>query len=67
VDGCIRLEILVDRTIIEIFANDGRIYMPMGGILPEDNRSLEVFTKSSETVVRSLVVNELVSVWPQSP
>ncbi len=65
VDGCIRLEILVDRTIIEIFANDGRIYMPMGGILPEDNRSLEVFTKSGETVVRSLVVNELESIWPQ--
>jgi len=65
VDGRIRLEILVDRTIIEIFANDGRIYMPMGGILPEGNRRLEVFTKPGETVVHSLVVNELESIWPQ--
>lgn len=65
VEGRIRLEILVDRTIIEIFANDGRIYMPMGGILPDDNRSLEVFTKSAETTLRYLEIYGLKSIWPQ--
>jgi sucrose-6-phosphate hydrolase SacC (GH32 family) len=65
VEGRIRLEILVDRTIIEIFANDGRIYMPMGGILPDDNRSLEVFTKSAETTLCYLEIYGLKSIWPQ--
>jgi len=65
VEGRIRLEILVDRTIIEIFANDGRIYMPMGGVLPDDNRSLEVFTTSAETTLRYLEVYELKSIWLQ--
>jgi len=35
-NGKIRLEILIDRTTIEIFGNDGRVYMPIGGILPEE-------------------------------
>lgn len=62
-DGKIRLEILVDRTTIEIFGNDGRVYMPMGGILPEDNKNLEVFTKGGDTVIELLEVYKLRSAW----
>ena len=32
VDGTIQLEILVDRTSVEIFGNRGRVYMPIGVI-----------------------------------
>jgi len=42
IDGKIRLHILVDRTSIDIFGNDGRLYMPMGMILDPGNRSLSV-------------------------
>ncbi len=62
-DGKIRLEILVDRTSIEIFGNDGRGYMPMGTILPDDNRTLELFSKNGSTGIDSLEVYELRSAW----
>ncbi len=63
-DGKIRLELLVDRTSIEIFGNDGRIYMPMGVILADNSKSLEIYTKGGNTVVKSLEVFELRSIWP---
>ncbi len=62
-DGSIKLELLVDRNSIEIFANDGRVYMPIGSILPEDNKSIELFTKGGKTKVRALEVYELNSAW----
>ena len=63
-DGKIRLELLVDRTSIEIFGNDGRIYMPMGVVLADNSKSLEIFAKGGNTEVKSLEVYELRSVWP---
>jgi len=61
--GKIRLELLIDRMSIEIFANDGRIYMPIGAIPPDDNRTLEVFTKGGTAKATSLTVWELKSAW----
>jgi fructan beta-fructosidase len=63
VDGNIRLEILVDRTSIEIFGNDGRIYMPIGLILAGNSKSLEIFTKGGDTKIKSLEIFELSSIW----
>ena len=63
VNGKIRLEILVDRTSIEIFGNNGRVYMPMGVLLADNSKSLEIFTKGGNTQVESLIVYKLGSVW----
>jgi fructan beta-fructosidase len=63
VDGKLRLQILVDRTSIEIYGNDGRIYMPIGIIPADANRSLEVFTRGGPTRVHSLDVYPLRSAW----
>ncbi len=63
VNGKIRLEILVDRTSIEIFGNDGGMYMPVGVILADNSKSLEIFTKGGNTEVQSLEVFELNAVW----
>ena len=63
VNGKIRLEILVDRTSIEIFGNNGRVYMPMGVLLADNSKSLKIFTKGGNTHVESLVVYKLGSVW----
>ena len=63
VDGRIRLEILVDRTSIEIFGNNGRVYMPIGVILADNPKSLEIFTKGGNTNVESLDVIQLRSAW----
>jgi sucrose-6-phosphate hydrolase SacC (GH32 family) len=63
VNGKIRLEILVDRTSIEVFGNDGRVYMPIGTILPDDNRTLELFSKDGSTGIDLLELYELRSAW----
>jgi sucrose-6-phosphate hydrolase SacC (GH32 family) len=63
VDGKIRLELLVDRTSIEIFGNDGRIYMPIGVILADNSQTLEIFTKDGNAEAESLTVFELNSTW----
>ncbi len=63
VNGKICLEILVDRTSIEIFGNKGRVYMPMGVILAGNSKSLEIFTKGGNTQVKSLIVYKLGSIW----
>ena len=63
VDGKIRLRILVDRVSIEVFANDGRVYMPIRALHSEDERGLEVFSEGGNTTISSLTVHELKSVW----
>jgi sucrose-6-phosphate hydrolase SacC (GH32 family) len=63
VEGKIRLRLLVDRTSIDIFGNDGRLYMPMGVIVPSDNLSLEVYSKGGSAKINALEVHELKSAW----
>jgi len=61
--GRIRLELLIDRTSIEIFGNNGRVYMPVGVILADNSKSLEIFTKGGNAEVKFLEVFELNSAW----
>lgn len=63
VEGKIRLRILVDRVSIEIFANGGRLYMPVRAIPKGDEKGLEVFTKGGNIKIGSLKVRELKSIW----
>lgn len=62
-NGNIRLRILVDRVSIEVFANDGRAYMPVRSEFEGEEKGLEVFTKGGATRIRSLEVHELKSIW----
>jgi sucrose-6-phosphate hydrolase SacC (GH32 family) len=63
VDGKISIELLVDRTSIEIFGNGGGVYMPIGVILADSSKSLEIFTKGGNTEIESLEIYELNSAW----
>ena len=63
--GRIRLRILVDRASIEIFGNGGRLYMPIGILLPEKGRSLELFTRNGSAVVETLTVREVKPIWDE--
>jgi len=63
IDGKIRLRILVDRVSIEVFANDGRIYMPIRAIPEGDQKGLEIFTKGGSIKISLLKVHELKSIW----
>ncbi len=66
VKGKLRLRMLVDRTSIDIFANDGRLYMPMGMVVPEDNHSLALTVTGGKAKLHSMTVFELKSVWPSA-
>jgi fructan beta-fructosidase len=63
VNGCIRLRMLVDRTSVDIFGNDGSLYMPMGVIVPQDNLSLEISAQGGAARINSLEVYPLKSSW----
>lgn len=63
VDGKIRLQILVDRTSIEVFGNDGRVTMSIGVIPKDENKSIEVFSKGGNSKINSLDIYELRSSW----
>ena len=64
VDGAIQLELLVDRTSIEIFANDGEVYMPMGIIPLESNKALRILAEGGPVKIESLEIHHLKSAWP---
>jgi fructan beta-fructosidase len=61
--GKVRLEVLADRLSLEIFANRGRVYMPVTMTPPDDNLSLDVFSKGGTATLVSLEVWELRSAW----
>jgi sucrose-6-phosphate hydrolase SacC (GH32 family) len=65
VNGKVRLQVLVDRTSLEIFGNDGLLYMPMAGEFTPGDRSLALTVTDTAVRFASLEVNELRSIWPQ--
>ncbi len=63
----IQLRIFVDRTAVDIFGNNGRLYMPMGIVVPADNHFLEISAKGGTAQIESLTVYELQSAWKIKP
>ena len=61
--GKVRVQILADRTSLEIFGNDGVVYMPMPVISKEQDKSLAVFAKGGTARITALDVFELRSAW----
>jgi len=63
VGGAIQLEIIADRKTIEIFGNNGQLYMP----LPADNAVstslISVGCSGGNATFNSLTVNKLKSIW----
>ena len=63
-DGRIRLRVLVDRASVKIFANGGRLYLPMGVVLDPNDRTLALRTRGGEARLLGLEARELKSAWP---
>jgi levanase/fructan beta-fructosidase len=59
----IKLQILVDRSSIEVFGNDGRISMSTVFFPDANDTGLEIFTTGGEVYIVSLEVNRLEPVW----
>jgi len=62
-DGKIHLEILLDRSSLEIFANNGQMVMSSCITPPEDNNLMELYTHGGELLVEKLDIYEINSAW----
>ncbi|MBS1876162.1 MAG: glycoside hydrolase family 32 protein [Acidobacteria bacterium] len=60
--GRVKLRILLDRSSIEIFGNDGELAMPFC-FIPEDGAGLELLTTGGEAKVVSLKMYPMTSIW----
>ena len=65
------LEIIVDRTSIEIFGNDGLAYITASHIAKEDNLHVKAFSSSpfwsnkAQSLLDKLEVYEMSSIWQE--
>lgn len=64
IDGVIKLEILLDRTSLEIFANDGKVSMS-SALVPTEKKSIGIylFNTGGEILVEKLEVFPMKSIW----
>jgi sucrose-6-phosphate hydrolase SacC (GH32 family) len=62
-NGKIKLEIIVDRTYVEVFVNGGRYYIPVGAYLTDRDPAIMAFSKGGKTTLKNLEVYELNSIW----
>jgi sucrose-6-phosphate hydrolase SacC (GH32 family) len=66
IDGKIRLRVLTDRRVLEIFANDGLIYMPVAMPVSEaGEKGVSIFAQGDGVVKASLTIYRMQSVWPK--
>jgi len=63
VDGAISLRILLDRASVEVYGNNGRIYIPQVFFPAEQDLSLKAACGRGEVRVRHLRLHELKSSW----
>jgi hypothetical protein len=62
-NGVVHLEMLVDRGIIEIFGNDGLLYMPMRVTPTAGARPVSLTATGSGAALNSLMKHNLGSAW----
>lgn len=65
VDGSIKLEVLVDRSSVEIFANDGKTVISSYFSPKENAQGLYLNNTGGELLVEKLNVYPLKSIWPK--
>ncbi len=62
-NGIVQLRFLVDRTSLDIFGQNGQVYMPRGAIAPHENHSLGISVTGGNAELVSCHVYELKSAW----
>ena len=65
-NGVVQLQIIVDVDSIEIFGNQGQLYMPLPVNNPAGNSLISVTCSGGSAIFNSLAVSKLKSIW-QSP
>lgn len=64
VHGRVTLEIIVDRDSLEIFGNDGELYMPLPISNPAGTGLVSLTGTGGTATFNSLTVTKLKSIWP---
>lgn len=64
-NGRVKIRILVDRTSIETFGNDGEVVIPDWFLPKDEDRGLEIYSAGGAAKVASLTVWPVRSAWPQ--
>lgn len=64
VRGKVRLRVLADRTSLEIFGNDGLLYMPMAAKFTPNDHTLALTATGAPVRCDSVEVHKLKSIWP---
>jgi fructan beta-fructosidase len=62
-DSTIRLQILVDKTSLEVFANEGEVVITKAVLPSSSTGSLAIFSKDGTSMAKKLNVYELNSIW----
>jgi fructan beta-fructosidase len=63
VGDSIQLEIIADRQTIEIFGNDGQLYMPLPADNPAGSSLISLACTGGNATFHSLTVHKLKSIW----
>lgn len=63
IDGKITIRVLIDRPMMEIVGNDGRVYITDERAIKGDVGSIKVFTQGGKAKLLKLEINELNSIW----
>ncbi len=62
-DGRLKLRILVDRTSVEVFANDGEWVMPCCFVPKPEDQSVALFADGGRAHILSLRIHRVKSIW----
>ncbi len=63
INGRVKLQILVDRTSIEIFGNDGLFSLSTCMIPNDSDKTIELFSTANPTKIKKLSIRKLKSTW----
>jgi|GEM_PF-50537 len=63
VGGRVALEVIADRTSLEVFANDGRVYLPVGVLLADQRAGVALVSRDAPTRLVRLSAWPLTSIW----
>ena len=61
--GKIKWSTKVGERAYSPLANEGTLYMPMGVIVPQENRAVEIYASGGEATISSLELYRLKSAW----
>ena len=65
INGTVQLEIIADIDTIEIFGNNGQLYMPLPANNSSGNSLISLTCTGGNATFNSLTVNQLKSIWPK--